>query len=81
MGLEKRELVTPGDEVWVEYDNLHHVPAVVSHVHNREGLISVRISKAVLTPKQIAAFFVEAGGFIGLVLEDDEWEMRRKVAL
>lgn len=74
--LSARDVVKPGDTVFITYYELKHTPAIVRSVMNRrEGILSVRI-----LPKDVpgSAYQLDPrDGMIALVVKGEEWELGR----
>ena len=73
--LSARNVVQPGDRVYVDYHDLKHTPAVVRSVMDRkEGILSIRI-----WPKDMPAghSYIRdpADNMIALVVTGEEWEL------
>ncbi len=75
--LAARDIVQPGSQVYVDFHELMHTPAVVRSIHNRkEGIISVRILPEDM-PRDHAYMIDPADGMYALVVTGEEWELKR----
>jgi hypothetical protein len=72
-----RDVVQPGSQVYVDFHELKHTPAVVRSIHDRrEGIISVRILPENM-PHDHAYMIDPADGMYALVVTGEEWELKR----
>jgi hypothetical protein len=76
--LSARSTVQPGSQVFVDFHELKHTPAIVRSIHDRkEGIISVRILSEDM-PDSHAYVIDPADGMIALVIQGEEWELKRR---
>lgn len=75
--LAARNIVQLGSQVYVDFHELKHTPAIVRSIHDRkEGIISVRILPTDM-PKYHAYMIDPADGMYALVVTGEEWELKR----
>ena len=76
--LSNRDVVKPGDKVFINYHDLKHTPAIVRSIQDRkQGIISIRILPKDMPP--VHAYMTDpADGMIALVVMGEEWELGRR---
>ena len=72
-----RNTVQPGSQVYIDFHELKHTPAVVRSILDRkEGIISIRILPVDM-PEGHSYMLDPADGMVALVVTGEEWELRR----
>jgi hypothetical protein len=77
----KNDRVQAGDTIYIYYEELQNIPAIVSHIHDRsEGKISVKINLVINPLIDTSKYFIQ-GTWLPLVLVDQEWELTPRIVL